>query len=89
MSNNQSACNVAFARCDLILWVTCWVMFHLMLYCRFHMQQHRATGEPSSCDIVSAGEMSSALTPRRNHGILQARKAVCAKRWLPVATSSS
>ncbi|OLQ13878.1 hypothetical protein AK812_SmicGene2060 [Symbiodinium microadriaticum] len=38
---------LADGRCDLILWVTCWVMFHLMLYCRFHMQQHRATGEPS------------------------------------------
>ena len=27
------------------------------------MQQHRATSEPSSCDIVSEGEMTSSLTP--------------------------
>ena len=47
-SSNQRACNVAYAKCALILWKTCWIMFPLMLYCRLQMQQHRATSEPSA-----------------------------------------
>ncbi|CAE7684343.1 unnamed protein product [Symbiodinium sp. CCMP2592] len=62
-SNNRRVCNVAYAKCALILWKTCWIMFPLMLYCRLQTQQHRAASEPSSRDIVSGRDMTSSLTP--------------------------